>query len=145
MDSYDIDGSERSFFTEKDLVLESILSLPTSSTESYLEEKYESVKRILDRYQEQPQLLGPHTEEILKPLNDTLVTYIDEMKPIDGLIHTSCKVVQILCKVRGAKQCSKYLPHEVHQLEPCVAYLNAIVSIAFTHFDCVSILIRNIL
>ena len=35
-------------------------------------------------------------------------------------LNHACKVIQLLCKVRGFKHVSKLLPHEVHQLETCL-------------------------
>lgn len=119
------EGFERSFFAEKDQVQEILDSLATTGT-NLLEDRAEQIRRILDRYQEQPQLLGPHTEDLLTPLNVVLVQYIEEQKHVDNLIRTVCKIIHTICKVRGQKQCSKYLPHEVHQLEPCVRFLNSL-------------------
>ncbi len=128
------EDTERSFFLEKDEVLNIIHSLSKELSSKTLEEKFENVKRILDRYQEQPQLIGPHTEDILKPLNNSMVEYIEGHQEINDHFHTICKVIQILCKVRGAKQSSKYLPNDVHLLEPCVAFIKRMVCDRFHFF-----------
>jgi hypothetical protein len=85
---------------------------------------------ILDRYQEQPQLLDSHIESIVNPLAATLRSGCG----IDGgsgkppaqekEIRRACRVLYVLSKVRGFKVVIKFFPHSVADLEPCLELLN---------------------
>jgi len=69
-------ANELSFFKEKGQIIALINDLCTINSE-YQYEKYENIveniKKILDNYQEQPQLLGPHIADILDPINKHLI------------------------------------------------------------------------
>ena len=43
--------------------------------------------------------------------------------------HAICKIVQLLCRVRGFKHVMKLFPHEVSHLEMCLLLLRAQVII----------------
>jgi tubulin-specific chaperone D len=121
MENIDV-GCEKSFFSEKEEVLLMMAQLQ-SIVPTSCDDQFERFKKIFDAYQEQPQLLGPHIEDIIAPLNDLLVEYVLHRGVVDYKLHHICKIGHLLCKVRGAKQCAKYLPHEVYQLEPCIRFL----------------------
>lgn len=124
-------GSERSFFTEKDEVytlINFLLAYNGNNTEEIPE--LDKLRKILDTYQEQPQLLGPHIEEMVTPLNTWLTKMIEEeVRCINWKkLLVVCKVYYHITKVRGSKRISKHLPHEVYQLEPCLEVLREQVS-----------------
>ena len=122
-------GAEKSFFREKDEVSQLITFLlnnhsDTSDCEEIAE--LDRLHKILDCYQEQPQLLGPHLEELVFPLNQCLVGNIDLLVntgKFGGNLQLVCKIYYYFSKVRGFKRVSKFLPHEVYQMEPCVELL----------------------
>ena len=84
---------------------------------------------ILDRYQEQPQLLDPHIESIVSPLSETLRSACGtpssecEEPADERKIRRACRVLYFLAKVRGFKVVVKFFPHSVADLEPCLDLL----------------------
>eukprot|EP00981_Chlorochromonas_danica_P003320 scaffold644_cov168-Ochromonas_danica.AAC.12 len=119
---------DRSFFIEKQEVLTLLtdfIHLPASVNQKERERLLEELTKILLRYQEQSHLLGPHIEDLLKPLNQSLITYLlqDKADRDESYLLDICKFIQVCCRVRGFKHIAKHLPHEVHQLEPCCALL----------------------
>ena len=56
---------------------------------------------ILDKYQEQPQLLDPHLEQILSFLTSSILELLKD--PDNILIYYYCRVVYRISKVRGPK------------------------------------------
>jgi hypothetical protein len=88
---------------------------------------------ILDRYQEQPQLLDPHIESIVAPLAATLRSACGIEGTGDAApggdagekqLRTACRVLYVLAKVRGFKVVIKFFPHSVADLEPCLDLLD---------------------
>jgi tubulin-specific chaperone D len=88
-----------------------------------------TLSMILDKYQEQCQLLDPHLDSIIhalfNPIKERRTVDLDSTA-IDGnmAIHRSCRVIYSLCKVRGFKTVIKFFPHEVTDLEPCLNLLS---------------------
>lgn len=139
-DENDTAGTERSFFVEKEEVLRLIIFLLCHDDKNLKEiAELDKLKKILDAYQEQPQLLGPHIEEMVLPLNTWLTQMIEQnVSDIQWeKFHLVCKIYYHITKVRGFKRISKYFPHEVYQLEPCLAVLHiqVIVLRFFPIFD----------
>ncbi|KAJ1339650.1 hypothetical protein BSLG_005683 [Batrachochytrium salamandrivorans] len=108
-----------------------------------LENKIYRMMMIIDKYQEMPQLLDPHLEEILTPIISRLLAGIKSF-------HTHPKAAQILqiqqwrpffmiichlAKARGRKIIMNYFTHEVADLEPCIAFLNFLKSDTDLSFD----------
>ena len=81
---------------------------------------------ILDKYQEQCQLLDPHLESIVNALFIPIKSgrASSEARDQNVAIHRSCKVLYTLCKVRGFKSVIRFFPHEVTDLEPCLSLLS---------------------
>lgn len=66
-------SDENSFFREKDETLGIIIDLiKTEASELNAEKLISRLRKILDSYQEQPQLLGPCCEELLTPVRNQL-------------------------------------------------------------------------
>ena len=131
VESNDTNNAEKSFFSEKNEVIELINYLISCQFGNFEDlTQLDKLKRILDAYQEQPQLLGPHVEELVLPLNQWLIQCLEAGTDEISFkkLHLICKIYYHISKVRGAKQMSKYLPHEVYQLEPCVEFLRRQVS-----------------
>ena len=132
-------GTERSFFVEKDEVQLLINYLLSHDGKNAIEiAELDKLRKILDGYQEQPQLLGPHIEEMVQPLNVWLTQLIEQnVSEIQwDKFHLVCKIYYHITKVRGFKRISKHFPHEVYQLEPCLAVLHKQV---IAHFRCYSL------
>ena len=90
----------------------------------------ERICTILDRYQEQPQLLDPHIESIVTPLAATLrsgcgIDVGGGAAPAEqGQIRRASRALYVLAKVRGFKVVIKFFPHSVADLEPCLDLLD---------------------
>ena len=82
----------------------------------------ERVSLILDRYQEQPSVLDPSLESMVLPLL-SCVRLISRHELSKAVLPSACRIMYSLCKVRGYKTIVKFVPHEVHDLEPLVALL----------------------
>ena len=86
---------------------------------------FDELSKILAPFQEQPQILGPHVSDFLVPLNMALNTIVDAGDDFDVYqLHLCCKVIQLLCRIRGHKYVMKHLPHEVRHIEVCMFLLN---------------------
>lgn len=68
-------GQVQSFFVEKEQVIASTIRLCGSSLQYERETILAEITKILLKYQEQPHLLGPHIEELVRPVNEALVYY----------------------------------------------------------------------
>ncbi|EGF81134.1 hypothetical protein BATDEDRAFT_34748 [Batrachochytrium dendrobatidis JAM81] len=142
---------DQTFFEEKDKFLRYIRTLWSMADKAMaddplgtvgyvwsavLENKIYRMMMIIDKYQEMPQLLDPHLEEILTPIISRLLAGIKSF-------HTHPKAAQILqiqqwrpffmiichlAKARGRKIIMNYFTHEVADLEPCIAFLNFLKS-----------------
>ena len=83
---------------------------------------------------EQSALLAPHMQELVDPLNNKL-EYIanavdrkdavirSDVSTTPGDLHRLCKIIHLLCRVRGYKHVIKLFPHEAEHLEPCLILL----------------------
>lgn len=71
--SSDFVGSDPSFFVEKKQVLEWLQSLCSEEIPGRREQLLDTLEKALIKYQEQPQLLGPHIESLMEPVNSILV------------------------------------------------------------------------
>eukprot|EP00906_Rhabdomonas_costata_P018834 RCo027452 len=87
------------------------------------EEIHEKVIAILEKYQEQPQLLNPHLESLVSPLMEVVVGHVASLRgqpsereaPKFVLVM---RVLYVLTKVRGYKSVATHFCHEVNLLEP---------------------------
>ena len=128
-------ATEQTFFSDRDAVLAEIASIcaPSSTPQpgdTAWELAFDALEKMLVKYQEQPLILAPHMEEMVGPLMGQLLEAIgaNEGKQ-SGVsaehLHRVCKVLQLICRVRGHKHVSKFFPHEVDQLEGCLSLLRS--------------------
>ncbi|KAM7371736.1 hypothetical protein PAMP_008946 [Pampus punctatissimus] len=75
---------------------------------------------IMNRYQEQPHLLDPHLEWLLK----MILEFIRSEQSPPSLVHLSFKFLYIICKVRGYKIFMQLFPHEVADVQPVLDLLS---------------------
>ncbi|KAI8838863.1 tubulin folding cofactor D C terminal-domain-containing protein [Chytriomyces cf. hyalinus JEL632] len=84
---------------------------------------------VLERYQEQPVLLDPHLEgmvsQLVEPIRRVIHSPSGTVPGACKALHPLYSVLYVLCKIRGAKTIVKFLTHEVADLEPTLAHLNA--------------------
>ncbi|KAL1955206.1 hypothetical protein VTO42DRAFT_8918 [Malbranchea cinnamomea] len=87
---------------------------------------------LLEPFQEWPQLLDPHLQGLLKHLTEAFLAYLEKYRDqyafpypqIQGdgatypLPRAICKLLYVLCKVRGVKVISRFLNNEPKYLEP---------------------------
>uniref|UniRef100_A0A0E0BCJ1 Uncharacterized protein n=1 Tax=Oryza glumipatula TaxID=40148 RepID=A0A0E0BCJ1_9ORYZ len=85
------------------------------------------IRSIMDKYQEEGQLLEPYLESIISPLmllvrskTMELGACTDELLDI---IKPLCIIIYTLVTVCGYKSVIKFFPHQVSDLEPAVALL----------------------
>jgi hypothetical protein len=132
------DESESIFFVEKEDVLNTILRICDTNWEIAWNKEWQSLELTLNKYQEQPLLLAPHMVELVEPCTACIlttlstVTFEDRNNLVAGFqrimvpqVHAVCKVLRLLCKVRGFKHVYKLFPHEVHHFEVCLFLLRA--------------------
>ena len=114
--------------TEALLKHEQAVSLPNQTAAVLTAEdlkSFDELSKILAPFQEQPQILGPHISDFLVPLNLALNIIVDAGDDFDVYqLHLCCKVIQLLCRIRGHKYVMKHLPHEVRHIEVCMFLLN---------------------
>eukprot|EP01018_Ginkgo_biloba_P017523 Gb_00473 [translate_table: standard] len=82
---------------------------------------------IMDKYQEQGQLLEPHLESIVSPLMHIVRTKTIELgaesQSIMEIIKPLCIIIYTLVTVCGYKTVIKFFPHQVSDLELAVSLL----------------------
>ena len=70
-------------------------------------------------------MLDPQLEAMVLPLLHC-VRSIARRELTRTVLLSACRIMYTLCKVRGYKTIVKFVPHEVHDLEPLVALLASI-------------------
>ena len=76
-------ASEYSFFIDKDVVSSAIRVICDDSQEKEWEKQWAIYDAALSKYQEQPLLLNPSLEELMKPLCDRLL-YLSSLLVEEG-------------------------------------------------------------
>ncbi|KAM3685280.1 hypothetical protein ACJW31_11G105800 [Castanea mollissima] len=86
-----------------------------------------TIRSIMDKYQEQGQLLEPYLESIVSPLMFIIRTKTIELgvasKEILEIIKPICIIIYSLVTVCGYKAVIKFFPHQVSDLELAVSLL----------------------
>eukprot|EP01038_Epipyxis_sp_PR26KG_P010204 gene10204-13728_t len=124
-------SSEITFFRDKDEVYQCIFNLCNISIVADVYNKdFTALSRLLGPYQEQPLLLSPYLPEMLQPLLLKLVTTCEKIitkstPTLLSVFHAICKVLQLICRIRGHKHVVKLFPHEVYHLEICLKLLKS--------------------
>lgn len=83
------------------------------------EKLVESFRKIVDTYQEQPELLDGHLESIINQLTEIVL----QPDVPNNQYHAVFKFLYNLIKVRGFKSISKRFPHDTDKLKPLVDLL----------------------
>ncbi|KAL8803890.1 MAG: hypothetical protein Q9200_006035 [Gallowayella weberi] len=90
----------------------------------------EKIEKLIDTFQEWPQLLDPTLEQLVTPFISAFVEHIKNHSNlyqvtsshdegyVDPLPRAICKVLYILCKVRGPKVIARFFSNEPALLEP---------------------------
>ncbi|KAF0928817.1 hypothetical protein E2562_010685 [Oryza meyeriana var. granulata] len=85
------------------------------------------IRSIMDKYQEEGQLLEPYLENIISPLMLLVRSKTMELgagtDELLGIIKPLCIIIYTLVTVCGYKSVIKFFPHQVSDLEPAVALL----------------------
>lgn len=100
------------------------------------ETKTDQLIKLLEPFQEWPQLLDPHLSDLLHPLVSAFIHYAfnyaahyhQEGKPCPGVIplpRAISKILYVFCKVRGTKVISQFLNNEPRYLEPMLDALES--------------------
>lgn len=123
-------GSEISYFQDKEEVLKVIVSICGSANEKEFEAHFEWLELTLGKYQEQPVLLQESLPSLIDPLTERMLAIIEQERAnmwvnVVGSKHfdSICRVIQLICRVRGFKHVLKLFPHEVSHLEPTLSIL----------------------
>ncbi|XP_076886463.1 tubulin-folding cofactor D-like [Bidens hawaiensis] len=85
------------------------------------------IRSIMDKYQEQGQLLEPYLESIISPLMLIVRTKTIELgadsNELVKIIKPICIIIYTLVTVCGYKAVIRFFPHQVSDLEPAVSLL----------------------
>uniref|UniRef100_J3N3Z0 Uncharacterized protein n=1 Tax=Oryza brachyantha TaxID=4533 RepID=J3N3Z0_ORYBR len=85
------------------------------------------IRSIMDKYQEEGQLLEPYLEDIVSPLMLLVRSKTMELgagaNELLDIIKPLCIIIYTLVTVCGYKSVIKFFPHQVSDLEPAVALL----------------------
>ncbi|KAJ3359026.1 hypothetical protein HDU91_005029 [Kappamyces sp. JEL0680] len=106
--AYETPGETTSFFAERDKFMSILTGLLDGTLQLNASDFYRFVA-IIDRYQENPQLLDPHLESIIHPIINKCLGVILKF----DLSQTHAVSV-------------KFFSHEVSHLEPCIDFFNHI-------------------
>jgi hypothetical protein len=129
MEHEDDNKSFQSFFAEHEQVKQLIATFNITNIDVYqIEKTIAEFTKILEKYQEQAQLLDPHLEDMINQVMTIVrsVIFITEEQKntrykteIYGTLrHALFKTIYMITKVRGYKTILKHFPHEIYELEP---------------------------
>jgi len=114
-------GCSHNEFEEIEEVLTIISKIPECVGNNITKEKCdEAFTRIVDEYLEQPHLLDPHLDTLLKKL----ISYILKENSLKLESDLAFRYLYLICKVRGYKNITKKFPHEVNDIEPVLNLLS---------------------
>lgn len=101
-------------------------------------EKVNSLVKLLEPFQEWPQLVDPHLSSIVSRLAGAFLSFLDEITKqrssdtiVVGVIpvwRAICMLLYTLCKVRGYKVIIRFFNNEPKYLEPMLAAYNALTN-----------------
>lgn len=82
-------------------------------------------KATFEQYQEQPQLLDAHLEQLLQPLLGVLIDSVDHLmdKHHFAAVMQVCRILQIMVHTCGHKTIALFLPNKPADLKNAVALL----------------------
>ena len=83
-------SSELTFFREKEQTICLIFQLleEKSNNSSIYHDYVAKILLILDKYQEQSQLLGPHVVDLVNPISDGLLRYLNSLDDVNFIRNT---------------------------------------------------------
>lgn len=152
---------EKQFFDVLQHFLDQINDRPNSVEfleplpEVFANNLYGYLTVILDRYQEQPYLLDPHLERMVKPITLSLRKWLVYLQnhtyqsdnPSADLVHkldaeslsqkmlSISRLLYFIIKVRGYKTIVRFFPHSVHDLSLVVSSFALILPKSDTQFS----------
>ncbi|KAL3695132.1 hypothetical protein R1sor_008783 [Riccia sorocarpa] len=89
--------------------------------------EFRKIQAIIEKYQEQSQLLEPHLEAIISPLMETLQKRVAEAGKVEAVdlsvVKKLCSIIHTLMSVCGYKTVVKFFPHQACDLEVTVSLL----------------------
>jgi len=115
------EGCIHNEFEELGEVLNIIAKIPECIKNNVIKEKCdEAFTKIVDEYLEQPHLLDPHLDMLLRKL----ISYILKKNSLKLESDVAFRYLYLICKVRGYKNITKKFPHEVNDIEPVLNLLS---------------------
>ncbi|KAL8706268.1 MAG: hypothetical protein Q9201_000644 [Fulgogasparrea decipioides] len=102
---------------------------PSSVRKHVEQRRIAALARLLDTFQESPQLLDPRLELIVCTLVEALALYMERYpnlypgpntyveQGVEPLPRAACKLLYALCKVRGAKVVTRLFPNNAEHLD----------------------------
>lgn len=94
---------------------------------------------LLELYQEQPGLIDPILEQLVRPLANGIFVLVKTLLKLEKnqiqesatMISLNClsQIIYVLCKVRGYETVSKYFSSEVNVFEPIISFLLILVQL----------------
>ena len=113
-------GNIHDEFSEVETVVNLIDNISNISDDHIaLEVSDEEFLKIIDEYLEQPHLLDPHLDRLLK----MLLAYIQDQTVKSNVRTIAFKYLYYITKVRGHKIMVRKFPHEVNDFEPILRLL----------------------
>lgn len=104
VDDAELQPAMHSFLEERDELFSLIASLNDQSNR-HKESVFKRITEIVEKYQEQPQLLDPHLENAITPIMQYVRDFSDDII----FIYNCLKLVYIFSKVRGHKTIGIYI------------------------------------
>ncbi|GAA0175136.1 chaperone [Lithospermum erythrorhizon] len=117
----------KKYFLQEWLTVKSILNHILSTSNVSDLSQVHKIRSIMDKYQEQGQLLEPYLESIVSPLMSLVRSKIIELgvasDEVLDIIKPLCIIIYSLVTVCGYKAVIKFFPHQVSDLELAVSLL----------------------
>ncbi|PNY04717.1 tubulin-specific chaperone D-like protein, partial [Trifolium pratense] len=126
----EFDSKERvlqKYFLQEWNLVKSFLNDTVSNSRVTDSSSVRKIRSIMDKYQEQGQLLEPYLESIVPPLMNIIRSRTIELGVISDeileIINPICIIVYSVVTVCGYKSVIKFFPHQVSDLELAVSLL----------------------
>ncbi|PKK78732.1 ARM repeat-containing protein [Rhizophagus irregularis] len=132
----------KEFFESLDILLKSDEEELSKENDVEQEKNLKKAINLINPYQEQPYLLDPHLEAIVKPIIELLRSYIKSVNAASLVLSNNISIVSskdiikvpvkiqrlfmlmyYIMKIRGFKTILKFFSHEVADLEPTFYFL----------------------
>ncbi|PKI84620.1 hypothetical protein MVES1_001867 [Malassezia vespertilionis] len=120
------EGADAYFATQ-----ESFLALQLIYSDAQASELLTQLESEISVYQDQAYLLDPYLDRLISPSAQALQVLIQRQDPLEQekreTVWRYCRLIYAYTKVRGYKIVMRFLPHDVADMQPLIAWLQQLL------------------